>query len=144
MPVRWLFLFLTAFAAAQTPFRFVAIGDTGSASPAPALELRDAIAKSLHDYHVQFVLGGHNHFYSRMKPVDGLMQMISGGGGRHLAFPRNDKCAVMSARKYEFLEVEVFADRVRFIAIDEDGKTFDDFTADEKYLSVSAPGCPIR
>jgi hypothetical protein len=110
----------------------------------PALELRNAIAKSLRDNHVQFVLGGHNHFYSRMKPVDGLLQMISGGGGRHLAFPRNDKCAVMSARKYEFLGVEVFPDRVRFIAVDEYGKMFDDFTADEKYLAVSAPGCPIR
>jgi hypothetical protein len=110
----------------------------------PALELRNAIGKSLHDYHVQFVLGGHNHFYSRMKPVDGMMQMISGGGGRHLAFPRNDKCAVMSLRKYQFLGVEVYPDKVRFISIDEHGQTLDDFTADEKYLSVSAPGCPIR
>jgi hypothetical protein len=110
----------------------------------PALELRNAIGKSLHDYHVQFVLGGHNHFYSRMKPVDGMMQLISGGGGRHLAFPRNDKCAVMSLRKYQFLGVEVYPDKVRFISIDEHGQTLDDFTADEKYLSVSAPGCPIR
>lgn len=110
----------------------------------PAVVLRNAIARSLHDNHVQFVLAGHNHFYSRMKPVDGLMQLISGGGGRHLAFPRNDKCAVISARNYEFLGVEVFADRVRFVSIDENGKTLDDFTADEKYLAVSAPGCPIR
>ena len=111
---------------------------------APALVLRQAIDKSLKDNHVQFILAGHNHFYSRMKPVDGMMQMISGGGGRHLAFPRNDKCAVMSVRTYEFLGVEVYADRVRFVATDQYGKTVDDFTADEKYLSVSAPGCPIR
>jgi hypothetical protein len=111
---------------------------------APALVLRAAIEKSLRDNHVQFVLAGHNHFYSRMKPVDGLMQMISGGGGRHLAFPRNDKCAVMSVRTWQFLGVEVYADRVRFVAIDHTGKKFDDFTADEKYLSASAPGCPIR
>jgi Calcineurin-like phosphoesterase len=110
----------------------------------PALVLRQAIEKSLHDNHVQFVLAGHNHFYTRMKPVDGLMQMISGGGGRHLAFPRTDQCAELSARTYEFLGVEVFPDKVRFIAIDQYGKMFDNFTADEKYLSVSAPGCPIR
>jgi hypothetical protein len=111
---------------------------------APALELRHAIEQGLRENHVQFILAGHNHFYSRMKPVDGAMQMISGGGGRHLAFPRNDKCAVLSSRKYEFLGIEVYPDRVRFIAIDQYGATFDDFTADEKYLSVSAPGCPIR
>jgi hypothetical protein len=111
---------------------------------APALVLRAAIEKSLHDNHVQFVLGGHNHFYSRMKPVDGMMQLISGGGGRHLAFPFNDKCAALSMRTWQFLGVEVYPDRVRFISIDHLGKTIDDFTADEKYLSVSAPGCPIR
>ncbi|MGA3188226.1 MAG: metallophosphoesterase [Bryobacteraceae bacterium] len=110
----------------------------------PALQMRQAIQKDLHDNHVQFVLAGHNHFYARMKPVDGMMQMISGGGGRHLAFPHNDQCAVMSVRTYEFLGVEVYADRVRFVATNEYGKTFDDFTADEKYLSESAPGCPIR
>jgi hypothetical protein len=33
---------------------------------------------------------------------------------------------------------------VRFIAIDQNGNTFDDFTANEKYLSESTPGCPIR
>jgi acid phosphatase len=111
---------------------------------APALVLRTAIEKTLVENHVQFILAGHNHFYSRMKPVDGMLQMISGGGGRHLAFPRNDKCAVMSVRTYEFLGVEVSPEHVRFLAIDQYGKTFDDFTADEKYLSVTAPGCPIR
>lgn len=111
---------------------------------APAIEMRRAIAKSLANHHVQFILAGHNHFYSRMKPVDGTLQMISGGGGRHLAFPHHDKCAVMSVRTYQFLGVEVYPDRVRFIAIDQYGKTFDDFTADEKYLAVPAPGCPIR
>jgi hypothetical protein len=111
---------------------------------APALELRHAIEKSLRDNHVQFILAGHNHFYSRMKPVDGAMQLISGGGGRHLAFPFNDKCADLSLRKYEFLGVEVFPQKVRFVSIDDHGATLDDFTADEKYLSVSAPGCPIR
>lgn len=111
---------------------------------APAVHLRNAIEKSLRDNHVQFILAGHNHFYTRMKPVDGMMQMISGGGGRHLAFPRTDHCAELSARTYEFLGVEVFPDKVRFIAIDQYGKMFDNFTADEKYLSVSAPACPIR
>jgi hypothetical protein len=42
------------------------------------------------------------------------------------------------------LGVEVYADRVRFVAVDQYGKTFDDFTADEKYLAVPTAGCPIR
>jgi len=63
------------------------------------------------------------------------MQVIPGGGGRHLALP----CTA-----YDFLGVEVFLNKVRFSAIDQYGKMSDNFTADEKYLSVSAPGCPIR
>jgi predicted phosphodiesterase len=110
----------------------------------PAVDLRKAIEKTLLDHNVQFVLSGHNHFYSRMKPVKGTVQLISGGGGRHLSFLFNDKCAEISARAYQFLGVELYADRVHFVAIDEYGKTIDDFTADEKYLAVSAPGCPLR
>ena len=134
-------------AKSNAVWKFVFLHDplyTVRGKHAPAVVLRQAIEKSLHDNHVQFVLSGHNHFYTRMKPVDGIMQTISGGGGRHLAFPRTDQCAELSAKTYEFLGVEVFPDKVRFIAIDQYGKMFDNFTADEKYLSVSAPGCPIR
>lgn len=111
---------------------------------APALVLRRLIEDSLKENHVQFILAGHNHFYARMKPVDQTMQLISGGGGRHLAFPRIDKCAEISARKYHFLVVEVYPKDVRFTAIDQFGNTFDEKLVDQQYLESAAPGCPIR
>lgn len=110
----------------------------------PAIALRNMIADSLKQYHVQFILAGHNHFYARMKPVDETMQLISGGGGRHLAFPFNDHCADISARKYHFLAVQVFPDKVQFTAIDQYGHTFDEKTVDADYLKSPAPGCPVR
>lgn len=111
---------------------------------APALVLRGLIEDSLRRNHVQIILAGHNHFYARMKPVDGEVQLIAGGGGRHLAFPLNDKCAAITARKYHFLSVEVLPEKVRVIAIDEDGKVFDDAAIDPLYLQETTKGCPAR
>ena len=79
-----------------------------------------------------------------MKPVDQMLQLISGGGGRHLAFPRKDKCAEISARRYHFLGIEVYPENVRFTAIDEHGNVIDEKVVDEEFLKSPAPGCPIR
>ena len=111
---------------------------------APAIALRSTIDASMKENHVQFVLAGHNHMYARFKPVDGRFQIVSGGGGRHLAFPRKDPCAETSARKYHFVAVEVFPDRVRFTAIDEYGNIFDERVVDEAFLKQPARGCPER
>ncbi len=111
---------------------------------APVIELRNAIDAAMRENNVQFVLAGHNHMYARFKPVDGRFQIVSGGGGRHLAFPRKDPCAETSARKYHFVAVEVFSDKVRFTAIDERGNIFDERLVDADFLRTSAPGCPER
>jgi len=111
---------------------------------APAVRLREMIEESLKKNHVQLILAGHNHFYARMKPVDDMVQLISGGGGRHLAFPLSDHCAEISVRKYHFLEVDVYPDKVHVTAIDQYGETFDEKSIDEDYLKTPAKGCPIR
>ncbi len=111
---------------------------------APAISIRDSIYDAMRDNHVQFILAGHNHMYARFKPVDGHFQIVSGGGGRHLAFPRKDPCAETSARRYHFVAVEVFSDRVRFTAIDEHGSVFDERMVDDAFLKTSAHGCPER
>jgi Calcineurin-like phosphoesterase len=110
----------------------------------PAVELRELIRPAMEKNHVQIILAGHNHFYARMKPVNGALQLISGGGGRHLAFPFNDNCAVLSARKYHFVGAEVFPDKINFTAIDQYGDTFDTVSVDEQTLKDQTEGCPKR
>jgi hypothetical protein len=111
---------------------------------APALVLRGLIEESMKKNHVQIILAGHNHFYARMKPVDQMVQLISGGGGRHLAFPFSDHCAEISARLYHFVEVEVYPAKVHVTAIDQYGDAFDEKSIDPDYLKTPAKGCPIR
>jgi acid phosphatase len=110
----------------------------------PDVSLRAAIHDSLKQNHVQFILSGHNHFYARMKPVDGMVQLISGGGGRPLASPKNDHCAETTAGKYHFLGVEVLPDKVHFEAIDQEGGVIDETTEDSAYLARVTKGCPER
>jgi len=110
----------------------------------PAVELRELIRPAMEKNHVQIILAGHNHFYARMKPVDGALQIISGGGGRHLAFPRNDACAILSERKYHFVGAEAYPDRIQFTAIDQYGQKFDDVVVDEGILKQGTLGCPKR
>lgn len=110
----------------------------------PAVGLRELILPAMEKNHVQIILAGHNHFYARMKPVDGALQIISGGGGRHLAFPRNDACAAISERKYHFVGAEAWPDRIRFVAIDQYGAQFDEVTADGGMLKQETKGCPKR
>jgi hypothetical protein len=110
----------------------------------PAVALRELIRPAMEKNHVQIILAGHNHFYARMKPVDGALQIITGGGGRHLAFPRNDECATLSERKYHFVGAEAYPDRIRFTAIDQYGEKFDDVVVDEGVLKQETKGCPKR
>lgn len=110
----------------------------------PAVALREMIRPAMEKNHVQIILAGHNHFYARMKPVDGMLQIISGGGGRHLAFPFNDRCATMSERKYHFVGAEVYPDKIHFTAIDQYGAKFDDVAVDEGMLKQETKGCPKR
>ncbi len=111
---------------------------------APAAGLRAQLRESLEKNHVQLVLSGHNHFYARMKPVDGTMQIISGGGGRHLYSPSNDSCAAIVARKYHFTSVEVYSDKIQISAIDDRGEIIDRVTETMKDLQTETNGCPKR
>src|SRR5262249_14276020 len=111
---------------------------------APRVALRRQIDEAMKANRVQFVIAGHNHMYVRMKPVDDRLEIISGGGGRHLAFPRRDPCAEISARRYHFVAFEVFPENVRVTAVDREGNIFDEKVVDQAFLKTSTPGCPIR
>jgi hypothetical protein len=85
-----------------------------------ALKQSDAVA----------VVAGHNHYYDRTKPLDGLTYVVSGGGGgasRESPKPR-DFTAALHAGDCHYGIARVYDDRiaVEITALD-DGRTLDTF-----------------
>jgi hypothetical protein len=80
--------------------------------------------------HVQMVINGHNHFYQRCEPGDGVVYVITGGGGAvGLYTPTYDSSYVMSAlRAHHFLRLDVSPDSIYVTAIDTSETEIDHFS----------------
>jgi 3',5'-cyclic AMP phosphodiesterase CpdA len=91
----------------------------------PEGDLRQGIEKIMMAGGVQLVLAGHDHFYARLKPENGINYIISGGGGRDLVTPREGPVVSTVARKYHFTYFEVFPDQMTFQAVAASGEPLD-------------------
>ena len=72
------------------------------------------------------VFAGHNHFYARMVPQDGIRYFVSGGGGR-TAYGLKWAPGYVAAGGgfYHFLYVRLTDDRFEYYAIDSTGRSRD-------------------
>lgn len=92
---------------------------------APEGELKQGVEKIMIAAGVQLVLAGHDHFYARLKPENGINYIISGGGGRDLVTPRNGEVVAKIGRTYHFTYFEVYPDQMTFQAIPTSGEALD-------------------
>jgi 3',5'-cyclic AMP phosphodiesterase CpdA len=74
---------------------------------------------------VQLVLSGHNHYYARTKPIDGITYITSGGGGRSLVSIKSTGQLVKAQETYQFMYFEASFGRLDFWAIDGNGSEID-------------------
>jgi hypothetical protein len=88
--------------------------------------LQDRLEPLLKSGNVRVVVNGHNHFYSRMKPVDGIYHFTSGGGGRNLYPPRINSLTAIAVRAHHFMYFQVFEKEIRFYAITASGARIDE------------------
>ena len=86
---------------------------------------RTGIEKILVAAGVQATFAGHNHFYARMKPRDGIIHFVSGGGGRTLKTPEKDEFTAAAAKVHHFLYLEVLEEKMDFWAVPTSGPPFD-------------------
>lgn len=91
----------------------------------PAGDLKQGIEKVIDSAGVQLVLAGHDHFYARLKPQNGVNYMISGGGGRPLENPRESDVTAKVAREYHFIYFEVSPDQMAYTTVSDSGATID-------------------
>jgi predicted phosphodiesterase len=75
------------------------------------------------------VLAGHNHYYDRTRPLDGITYVVSGGGSSNLypAAPPKPITAASKSKRNHFGLVEVYANCLQVRVVDLEGQDLDRF-----------------
>ena len=74
---------------------------------------------------VDLVLAGHEHNYERIRPIDGVTHVITGGGGRGTRPVGKASFTAFSMRVAHFVHIEANANTLTLHAIDASGQEFD-------------------
>jgi predicted MPP superfamily phosphohydrolase len=93
----------------------------------PAEELREVLEPVLLKHGVDVVLQGHEHFYERIEPQQGIHYFISGAGGqlRRANIGKSDITARGYDQDLHFMLVEIADDAMHFQTISRAGATVD-------------------
>jgi 3',5'-cyclic AMP phosphodiesterase CpdA len=90
--------------------------------------LRRVLEPFLVKYNVSVVLSGHDHFYERVKPQQGITYFVVGSGGR-LRVGNIDQESGITAKGFDtdqaFMAAEIIGDQMYFNAISRTGQTVD-------------------
>jgi hypothetical protein len=88
--------------------------------------LRDQLEPLFLKYGVDLVMAGHEHFYERLKPQNGIHYIISGGAGK---LRRGDVGGEFTEKAfdqgYHFMIFEIDGEQLHFQAISDQSKTVD-------------------
>ena len=95
------------------------------------LELRKVLEPLFLRYNVSIVFAGHDHFYERVKPQEGIPHFVVGSGGQ-LRAGNIDRTTGLTARGFDtdlaFLVCEIKGDQMTFQAIARTGRVVDSGT----------------
>jgi hypothetical protein len=93
----------------------------------PDKELRKVIEPTFVKYGVDAAFMGHEHFYERFKPQQGIYYFISGAGGK--IAPNDVKASKLTEKHFDqdqnFMLIELAGDNMHFQVITRTGKTVD-------------------
>jgi hypothetical protein len=90
------------------------------------IQLERQLAPIFKRHALDVVFAGHNHFYARMRPQDGIRYFVSGGGGRGVyGFKADPNYVAAGGGFFHFVNVRLTSDRFEYYAIDRDGVSRD-------------------
>jgi len=92
------------------------------------LPLREAVEPLYVEHGVDLVLTGHDHFYERTTPQQGVVYVISGAGAKVSNTGEDANFTALTREGLQFMLIEVDGDTLRAQALDENNVVFDDFT----------------
>jgi hypothetical protein len=89
-------------------------------------QLDQQLSPILRKHRVDVYMAGHNHFYARMLPQEGIRYFVSGGGGRKTyGFEEAPGYVAAGGDWYHFLSVRVTPTSFTYRAIDSSGEVRD-------------------
>jgi hypothetical protein len=92
------------------------------------MNVRTIIQPLCENYGVQFVIGGHNHYYLRAQ-VNGVTHINTGGGGAPLYNPASGAdSVVISDKSYHYCKLSFDNNLSVLTAINKDGDTIETFS----------------
>lgn len=118
-------------ASTSKPWKFILLHEPGWSAGAHSnnIQVQNVIQPLCKEYVVQFVLTGHNHYYSRAN-VEGIFHITTGGGGAPLYTPDAGKPKIVKVSKTNhFCKIEIDGDSLTFTAINKDGSIIESFRA---------------
>jgi hypothetical protein len=92
------------------------------------LKLREALEGLFVQNNVSVVFSGHDHFYERIKPQQGIVYFVTGSGGKVRVGDLKPDTGLTDKgfdMGYAFLAVEIVEDKMYFNAIATDGSVID-------------------
>jgi hypothetical protein len=89
------------------------------------VEIRTVVEDVLVAAGVKVTFAGHNHFYARMKPQNGVIHFVTGGGGRSLKTPVKDEKTAHAVESYHFIYVDVTEEKLNFSVVPPAGPPID-------------------
>ena len=91
-------------------------------------KLRDVLEPLFVKYNVSVVFSGHDHFYERVKPQQGIVYFVTGAGGQ-LRRGNIDRSSGLTAKGNDqdqsFLVAEITGDEMHFNAVSRGGQVID-------------------
>ncbi len=104
---------------------------------------REALHPIFVEHGVDVVFTGHDHFYERIVPQDGIFYFVTGAGGevRSGDIRRNSKLTASGFDSdLSFMMVEVVGNRMHFQAVSRTGKTVDKGIIENRGMTKEAVG----
>ena len=100
---------------------------SSGATHGSSLELRKVLEPVFQECGMDVVFSGHDHFYERVKPQQGILYFVSGGAGklRRGNIKKTELTEVGFDEGFHFMVVQIDGDVLRFSTLSDAGKVID-------------------
>lgn len=89
------------------------------------LALRNTLGPLFEEYRVDMVFSGHSHFYQRNGPINGVIYLITAGGGAPLHTPAESSWTQYSEKSHHCVHFTAWPDSLKLEMVRTDGSVGD-------------------